>query len=226
MTRFADQLLDDLLREHGPTLTQARPPAARTWQAVAGRKLLVAGAGGVAVAAAAAGVLVAGGGTPAYAVTTHADGTVTLAVTRPAGISGANGALHKLGDRVVVVPVEPGCPSLASLRPPRVKLKGHLSVQTTVGIGGSAAGHVTVNAKGIPAGDILVVGVETTTTGTTRGSMAGGRLTSPPAPGCVSLPAGPASPRGPGKADRGSGGSGTANRVSGGGSGPSLSSNG
>jgi hypothetical protein len=194
MTKFADQLLDDLMREHGPALAHAAPPAARTRQAAAGRKLLAAGAGGVAVAAAAAGVLVAGGGTPAYAVTTHPDGTVTLAVTRTAGISGANGALRKLGDRVVVVPVRPGCPSLQSLRPPRVKLNGHPSVQTDVGIGGSATGHVTVNAKGIPAGDILVVGVETTTTGTTRGAMAGWRLTSPPAPRCVSLPAPPAPP--------------------------------
>jgi hypothetical protein len=203
MTRFADQLLDDLMQEHGPTLTRARPPAARTWQAGAGRKLLVAGAGGVAVAAAAAGVLVAGGGTPAYAVTTHADGTVTLAVTRPAGISGANGALHKLGDRVVVVPVEPGCPSLGSLRPPAVQPSGHLSVQGTVHIGGP----ITVEAKGIPAGDILVVGVETTTTGTTHGSMGGGRLTSPPAPSCISLPAQPAPPA-PGGSGRAHGGNG------------------
>jgi hypothetical protein len=190
MTKFADQLLGDLMREHGPALAQARPPAARPRHAVTGRKLLVAGAGGVAVAAAAAGVLMAGGGTPAYAVTTHADGTVTLAVTKLSGISGANGALHKLGDRVVVVPVEPGCPSLGSLRPPNVPLAGHPYVETTVGIGGS----VTVNAKGIPAGDILVVGVETTTTGTTHGSMGGGRLTSPPAPSCISLPAQPAPP--------------------------------
>jgi hypothetical protein len=203
MTKFSDQLLDDLMREHGPALAHARPPAARPRHAVTGRKLLVAGAGGVAVAAAAVGVMVAGGGTPAYAVTTHADGTVTLAVTKLSGIPGANGALHKLGDRVVVVPVELGCPSLGSLRPPNVPLAGHPYVQTTVGIGGS----VTVNAKGIPAGDILVVGVETTTTGTTHGSMGGGRLTSPPAPSCISLPAQPAPPA-PGGSGRAHGGNG------------------
>ena len=223
MTKFADQLLDDLMREHAPALAHARPPAARARHAVTGRKLLLAGAGGVAVAAAATGVLVAAGGTPAYAVTTHPNGWVTLALTKPSGISGANGALHHLGDRVVIVPVEPGCPSLGSLRPPKVPRSGHLSVQTTVGIGGS----VTVNAKGIPAGDILVVGVETTTTGTTHSSMVGGRLTSPPAPSCISLPAPPTppAPGGSGRAHGGSGGSGTVNRASGGGSGPSLSSN-
>jgi hypothetical protein len=194
MTKFADQLLDDLIREHGSELAHARPTATPARHAVAGHKLLMAGAGGAAVAAAAAGVLVAGGGTPAYAVTTHPDGTVTLAVTRPTGISGANGALHKLGDRVVVVPVRPGCPSLGSLRPPAVPMSGHISVQTTVGISGSASGSVTVNAKGIPAGDILVVGVETTTTGTRHSSMGGGRLTSPPVPSCISLPAAAAPP--------------------------------
>ena len=71
MTKFADQLLDDLIREHGPVLAHAAPPATPARHAPAGRKLVMAGAGGVAVAAAAAGVLVAGGGTPAYAGTTH-----------------------------------------------------------------------------------------------------------------------------------------------------------
>ncbi len=81
------------------------------------------------------------------------------------------------------MPVEPGCPSITSLRPPTVQPNSPIAVQTKVSIGGS----ITVNAKGIPAGDILVVGAETITTATTRGGMMGGRLTSPPAPSCVSL---------------------------------------
>jgi hypothetical protein len=156
---------------------------------------MLTGAGGVAIAAAAAGVLVAGGGTPAYAVTTHPDGTVTLAVTKASGISGANGRLHQLGDRVVVVPVEPGCPSINSLPTPAVR-PVRISGSTKVGRSGS----VTVNAKGIPAGDVLVVGVETNAhaaNGTTY-SMAAARLTAPPAPSCVSLPAPPAGPVGSG----------------------------
>jgi hypothetical protein len=224
MTKFADQLLDDLMREHAPALAHARPPAARARHAVTGRKLLLAGAGGVAVAAAATGVLVAAGGTPAYAVTTHPNGWVTLALTKPSGISGANGALHHLGDRVVIVPVEPGCPSLGSLRPPAVQPSGHISVQGTDSIGGS----ITVNAKGIPAGDILVVGAETTTTATTRSQMVGARLTSPPAPSCISLPVPPANPSESGRSHSSSSGSRTMHLHpgSGGGSGPSLSSNG
>ena len=222
MTKFADQLLDDLIREHGPALAHARPPAVLPRHAAAGRKLLVTSAGGVAVAAAATGVLVAGGGTPAYAVTTHPNGMVTLAVTKASGISGANGRLHKLGDRVVIVPVGSGCPSIASLPVPAVQPNGHVSVQGTSTVGGS----ITVNAKGIPAGDILVVGVETTTTATSRGTMTAGRLTSAPAPSCISLPAPPAPPGGSGKAHGGPVGAGTVNRVSGSGSGPNLSRNG
>jgi hypothetical protein len=56
-----------------------------------------------------------------------------------------------------------------------------------VSIGGSAGRSVTVNAKGIPAGDILVVAVETTTTGNTTTSLGAGKLTTAPAPSCVSL---------------------------------------
>jgi hypothetical protein len=195
MTRFADQLFTDLMQEHGPALALTGPPTAPRQRAVTGRKLLAAGAGGVAVAAAAAGVLLAGGGTPAYAVTTHPDGTVTLAVNQAAGISGVNGRLHQLGDRVVVVPVGRGCPSINSLPAPSVR-PVHISGSTKIGRNGS----VTVNAKGIPAGDLLVVGVETKThaaNGTTY-PMSDARLTSPPAPGCVSLPAPPATPGGSG----------------------------
>jgi hypothetical protein len=133
MTKFADQLFDDLMREHGSTLTNARPPAPRGHIATR-RALLAVGGGGVAVAAA-AGVLVATAGTdpathsgqvaagktPAYAVTNNPNGTVTLAVYQKDGIAGANAKLHELGDsQVYVVPVGPAaraCPRCR--RPPR-----------------------------------------------------------------------------------------------------------
>jgi hypothetical protein len=193
MTKFADQLFTDLMRDHGPALALAESSAAPVRRAVTGRKLLAAGAGGVAVAAATAGMLAAGGGTPAYAVTAHPDGTVTLAVNQAAGISGANTRLHQLGDRVVVVPVEAGCPGINSLPAPSVR-PVRISGSTTIGRDGS----VTVNAKGIPAGDILVVGAAARAHAAngTAYSMSAARLTSPPAPGCVSLPALPAVPGG------------------------------
>jgi len=204
MTKFADELFADLMREHGSTLAQTRPPAAPKRHIPGRRTLLAAGAGGVAVAAA-AGALVASGGppaahggtsadggsSPAYAVTKNSDGTVTLAVYKASGIAGANARLRQLDDgQVVIVPVAPGCPSPSSLPAPAVPPSGHISVQGS----DSKDGGITVNAQGIPAGDILVVGAQTTVNGTLVTTQMGSRLTSPPAPSCISLPAPPPPP--------------------------------
>jgi hypothetical protein len=186
MTKFADQLYADLMRQHGPALAHTGPPAASRRHIASRRALLATGAGGLAVAAT-AGALAASGGTPAYALTTNRDGTVTLAFYQASGIAQANTKLRQLGDDVVVVPVRPGCPSLASLRAPAVPPDGKLSMQSTSSRGGS----ITVNAQGIPAGDILVVGAETTAHGREMTTEMGGRLTSPPTPSCVSLPSRP-----------------------------------
>jgi hypothetical protein len=184
MTKFSDQLFDDLMREHGPALAHTRAPAHPKRQITA-RQALLAGGGTVAVTAAIAGTLVATSGAPAYAVTKNPDGTITLAVYQTSGIAGANARLRQLGDKqVVVVPIKPGCPSLGSLPAPAVSGRGH-RITTETGI--SHNGTVTVNAQGIPAGDILVVGVQASG----HGSVGAAALTSPPAPSCISLPAPP-----------------------------------
>lgn len=220
MTKFADQLFDDLMREHGPTLARTRVPAPKRHLA-ARPVLLTAGAGGLAVAAT-VGTLVAGGGTPAYAVTTHPDGTVTLAVYLKSGIAEANAKLHQVGDgRVVVVPVGAGCPSLSSLPGPAAA-SGHVSQQSdqqsgkittqgdqggkqggkvvtqdgnppapvvgkeTVQVTRTKDGSAVVNARSVPAGDILVLAYATTANGMSVGAA---RLTTGPVPSCVSLPA-------------------------------------
>ena len=90
---------------------------------------------------------------------------------------------------------------MSSLPPAPVPPHGtSLSVQTGV----SSSGSVTVNAKGIPAGDILVVAVETTGSGGTQYSLSSGSLTAAPAPACVSLPAASAPPGSPGSDGAGS----------------------
>lgn len=213
MTRFADQLFDDLMREHGSALAHTRVPAAPKRHPAARPVLLTAGAGGLAVAATVGSLLATGGGTPAYAVTTHPDGTVTLAVYQQSGIAGINAQLHQLGDdRVVVVPVGSDCPSINSLRAPAVPAR-QISVQAS----SSGKGAVTVDAHGVPAGDILVLGWAATARGqfsmsqsmtstsghaSASGKASGGshapasaadvtsaaRLTSGPAPSCVSVP--------------------------------------
>jgi hypothetical protein len=186
MTKFADQLFDDLMREHGPTLARTSVPAAPERHLATRPVLLAAGAGGLAVAATAT-TLAVGGASPAYAVTTNPNGTVTLAVYQKSGVSEANAKLRQLGDgQVVVVPVESGCPSISSLPAPAVSPRGR---RTTVQETKSSDGSVTVNAHGIPAGDILVLGFETTANGMSVGAS---KLTSSPAPSCVSIPAPPA----------------------------------
>jgi len=189
MTKFSDQLFDDLMREHGPALAHTTPPA-RPRRHSTTRGTLLAGGAALAVAGAAAGALVAVNGTPArpagsatpaaYTVTNNPDGTITLAVYQQSGIAGANARLHALGDKqVVVVPIEQGC--LSKVTPPAVSGQGH---QITTGISRSPNGTITVNAHGIPAGDILVIGVATS--GHT--SYGAGTLASPPAPSCVGTP--------------------------------------
>jgi hypothetical protein len=182
MTKFEDQLFDDLMREHGPALARAKVPAAPA-RNVTARRGVLAGGGALAVAVAVAGTLVATGGSAAYAVTKNPDGTITLDVYQQSGYAGANAELRKLGDKqVVVVPVGPGCPSLGSLPKPAVSAKGRMiSVQSRV----SADGSATVNAQGVPAGDIMVIGMEATG----QGRVSASTLTSAPVPSCVSLPA-------------------------------------
>ncbi len=180
MTRFADQLFDDLMRDHGQALADVAAPAARQRHLAARPVLMTAGAGGLAAVAAVGTLVATGGGSPAYAVTTHPDGTVTLAVYQQSGIAGANSKLHQLGDRVVVVPVRPGCPSISSLPAPAVR-----AAQISMKASGSSDGSVTVDARGVPAGDILVVGFA----GNAPHMGIASQLASGPAPSCVSLPA-------------------------------------
>jgi hypothetical protein len=190
MTKFEDQLYADLIREHGAALAATRPPAASRRHLTSRRALLATGAAGLAAAATIAAVVAAGGGTPAYALTTHPGGAVTLAIYQPSGIAQANAKLRQLDDNVYIVPVAPGCPGMGSLPAPAVPPAGHISMQGT----SSRDGSITVNAQGIPAGDILVVAFETTTQGNTTATLGASKLTSAPPPGCVSLPAQPSGP--------------------------------
>jgi hypothetical protein len=247
MTRFADDLFDDLMREHGPALAGMAVRTAPKRHIATRPVLLTAGAGSLAVAAT-VGTLVAGGAAPAYAVTPNSDGTVTLAVYQQPGIAQANAKLHTLGERVIVLPVKSGCPSINSLRPPRVPAH-RVSVETSGSASTSGGASVTVNAQGVPAGDILVVGVSTVTTGNgkftgpgkaTSGQVSGSgqahapagspapgavfslgasKLTSGPVPSCVSIPAPPAN-GGPGTVSPGGG---TVTSGSGGNFGPATS---
>ena len=111
MTKFEDQLYQQLMTEHGHHLRAPQrpaPPRRRVPRPV----WLATGAAGTAAAVTA--VVMALGSAPAYAaysVTRHANGTITVAVSRPSGVDGANTTLHAMGARVRAVPVRPGCRS-------------------------------------------------------------------------------------------------------------------
>ena len=186
MTKFEDQLLEELMTEHGHHLRAVERPAParrRAWRPV----WLATGAAGAAAAVTAA--VMALGSTPAsaaYSVTRHANGTVTVSVSRPSGVAGANAALHALRARVVVVPVHPGCPAIGSL--PRPRPAPHPSVMVGTGVGKS--GHRSVTVKigkgGIPRGDTMILAFS----GNPRsgGSVGAGGIITGRAPSCVSLP--------------------------------------
>jgi hypothetical protein len=139
---------------------------------------LAGGAGTLAVGVTAAIAATSSGA--AYAVTPHADGTLTVAISQPSGIAGANVTLTTLGDRVVVVPVRAGCPSIDSLPTP-VSKGGEVQVSGSLK---QATGSITVDAHGIPDGDVLILAADETG----HGIAIDARLTASPAPSCVSEP--------------------------------------
>jgi hypothetical protein len=203
MTKFSDQLYTDLMREHAETLLRTELPAASRGHLTGKRAAWVAGGAGTLAVGITAGLAAFGGsGGAAYAVTPHSDGTVTVGISKLSGIAGANAALTSLGERVVVVPVKAGCPSLDSLPAPAVRVD-KASVSGTVS--SAKDGTITVDAHGIPQGDLMVLAVDDTGQGI---SIAAG-VHSPPVPSCVSLPAGFPAPGGPGTGSRHGGGQGS-----------------
>lgn len=216
MTKFSDQLFIDLMHEHSATLQATQLPAAtRGHSAVNRGAWLAGGAGTLAVGITAALAATGGGGAAAYAVTPHADGTVTVGISKPSGIAGANASLTALGDRVVVVPVRAGCESMDSLPAPVVAKGGKITV--SAGTLKSAKGSITVDAHGIPRGDLLVLAV---VDDTSHGTSIDASLTSGPAPSCVSEPAGLPIPGGKATGTRPGGARGAFTITGGGSTGP------
>lgn len=110
LRRFADELEDAIIREIGPAGERGDPQAprqrglrSRLW--FRGRPRVVAGTT-VCVAALATSLTLVFGATvsaPAFAVTRNANGTITVRLTRLAGIAGANHRLATMGIRAEIV---------------------------------------------------------------------------------------------------------------------------
>jgi hypothetical protein len=186
MTKFEDQLLGQLMAEHGHRLRAVERPAPAR-RRVRRPVWLATGAAGVVAAVTAA--VMALGSSPAmaaYSVTRH-DGTVSVSVSTASGVTGANAALHKMHARVVVVPVRAGCPPIVSL--PRPHPAPHPGVW--VGSRVNSHGHrsVSVTIKGsIPAGDTMILAFSRSPEG---GSVGAGGIITGRVPSCVSLPSVP-----------------------------------
>jgi len=205
MTKFADQLYEDLMREHGAELRSLPEPAAAPVRS-RGRAPRPAWltAGLVTATAAAAGgfVLFGGAASPAYAVTQNANGTVSVAVKQASAIDAANAKLKAIGVRVVIVPVRAGCPNLGSLAD-----QGLHSAAVGVMVSGTGShgqvDSITVDAKGVPADDTVVLAFD----GSDNGVFAGSAVVKGKVPGCVTLPAPPIAPGSSGGSGQDSGGS-------------------
>jgi hypothetical protein len=189
MTKFEDQLYQQLMTEHGHHLRAGQRPAPAR-RRVRRPVWLATGAAGTAAGVTAA--VLALSSTPAlaaYSVTQH-NGAVTVAVYNASGVAGANAALHRLPARVAVVPVRPGCPPIGSLPRPHPAPHPSVSVGTRVTGGGHRSVTVKLGQGGIPAGDTMILAFSGSGAPGTTSLGAGGIITGP-VPRCVSLPSAP-----------------------------------
>lgn len=168
MARFEDRLFAELIEQHGSLLADApahvlpHPVPLRRPLGAPRRRLAGAGALAVALTLAIFALVIGfgggGNGTPAYAVVSNADGTVSVTVHEVAGITGANEALRTLGVRARVVRTEPGCATVAGeykyvqLPPGASERVAHAGT-----VGGEPA--VIIAPSAIPAADTVVIGV-------------------------------------------------------------------
>lgn len=144
MSKFEDHLWREFVHEHGDDLAKL------TRSAVGhnlGRPSLIVG-GGLALAGGATALALALGATsalPAFAVTRHHNGTVTVTIRSARGIAGANAELHQLGIRAQVAKTPPaGCQpvQVVALPPPGT---------------GTATSQWTINPAAIAASQTVVL---------------------------------------------------------------------
>ncbi len=118
MSKFTDRLWRELVREHGADLAQTRRPAAGQRRRARPRLLAGTTVGLAGVGSVVALAIGAASTSPAFAVTNNRDGTLSVVLRAPDGITGANAKLAALGIRARFVQVRAGCaaPAPAPLR--------------------------------------------------------------------------------------------------------------
>lgn len=154
MSVFEERLWQELVRDHsdalmyGSVVELPRRPRRHS-------RLLAAAATLAAAAVALALWLGGGSSQPAYAVTQHADGTVTVTIRTLVGVQGADAKLAELGVPIRTVAVEAGCRvNPRELHPARISPK--LVEQLRRGARPGAA-SVEVQPDAIPGGYTLLL---------------------------------------------------------------------
>ena len=146
MTRFKDNLLDDLMREHGQTLEDVPEQRRRS------ARPLLAAAGVLAIAGAASVAITTTGKAPeAYAVTKNADGSVTVSIKDIKGIDPANAKLREYGIGAKAVPMSRDC---APLDESKLDLLGGYKLPRH-----GEDGAVTMSPGDVPDGYTILLGV-------------------------------------------------------------------
>ncbi|MGW4209829.1 hypothetical protein ACWEIJ_17710 [Lentzea sp. NPDC004789] len=167
---FKDNLLDDLMSEHGAALVDVPEQRSRSV-----RPLLVAAAV-LAVAGAATVAITTNGNAPeAWAVTKNADGSVTVTIRDVKGVDQANAKLREYGIGAKAVPMSKDC---APLDESRLDLLGGYKMPR-IGEDGS----VTMSPGDIPAGYTVLLGVSNMPNRATGLSFTGPHRD--PAPDCL-----------------------------------------
>ena len=166
MTEFEDNLWLEVVREHGHELADARRPVRTHRRATRPQLLAGTTVGLVAVATAAALLLGASTSPPAFAVTRHPDGTVTVKLRQPSGIAPANEKLAAMGVRAQI--------AADTKTPPQLVCPGG-TVPT-----------ITFDPASIPSRDELVISPGQSgggNAGAPTGASSGADTTGPGAPG-------------------------------------------
>ena len=156
MTRFEDNLWREVEGKYGPELSEAAGPLHPRSRL---RVPMIAGTSvGVVGGSAAVLVLTAASSSPAFAVTPHRDGTVSVVIRRIEGIPGANQRLAQLGIHARAVRVADGC------QIPAARALARVTVMTLARDGHKnwisappGAIHARIRPAQIPTGRTLVI---------------------------------------------------------------------
>ncbi|MFC0541644.1 hypothetical protein [Kutzneria chonburiensis] len=174
MSSFEDTLWQDLMQQHGQELAAGnhiRPPQRRR-PLVAAAALAVVGTGAVGLAT---GML---GGTPAYAVTEHPNGTVTVTLKEIAAADQTNAELRRRGIPIRVMPYAPDCANTKSYT------VDESAPETALGDNNGAAG-LTLDTTTVPPGDYAVITALSDADGKIAVMMSGGRPAKGEVPSCL-----------------------------------------